>query len=692
MGVGWHVSVRVPCGGLSAVEAAFWNPQIGEHHRIRGEAPGILSILRGRADWVARVEATEGAAITDSNAPRSRRERRYDGSISDLDPDFEVDEYVEGPRKRRVWPWIVLVIFLLLIAIVVVGGVFAIQALKVKDDLQAAKGKISAVVPLMKKGDTAGVEALSKQVLKLTSDADKIVAGPLWDIASIVPGVGANVVAVSETTKATHILVRDALPLASSLLPLADPANFKVEGGGINLAPFRDAEPKLPQLSAIFDNAKTHIDRIDMKAIHPYIKSNISQIVDIVDTAAPTLSFAQENLPVLLSTLGADGPRNYALLFQNNAEIRATGGNPAAGAVLTVDNGKVTMRTDPAALAFVAAGPTGRFPQHLANPEEEKLFESDTWAYAQNYTRTPDFADTVHLETGLWASTVGGSFDGLITIDPSTLAHMLKVAGPVAIPGTNETVTAENAVKLLLFDTYEKVNGNGKLADLFFAQVSATVFSKVMGGGWDPLAMLTQLQDAVKEQRIYAWFADPKEQAIAVDLGIDGKVTTDNKTVTQTGIYLNDSSHSKLEYFLSTKMMVTCSAEKRTVTTTIEMHNSIPSADLNKYTLGARNARWGYPPTTMLLDVIGMALPGGELVNSTPAKGVRKDQERSGLYKGRQTKSMLIAVGKDETKSVSFTSTIPKDATSPLQVRFTPTVTDTPVTVDESCASMFPAS
>lgn len=641
---------------------------------------------------MARVEATEGAAITDSNAPRSRRERRYDGSISDLDPDFEVDEYVEGPRKRRVWPWIVLVIFLLLIAIVVVGGVFAIQALKVKDDLQAAKGKISAVVPLMKKGDTAGVEALSKQVLKLTSDADKIVAGPLWDIASIVPGVGANVVAVSETTKATHILVRDALPLASSLLPLADPANFKVEGGGINLAPFREAEPKLPQLSAIFDNAKTHIDRIDMKAIHPYIKSNISQIVDIVDTAAPTLSFAQENLPVLLSTLGADGPRNYALLFQNNAEIRATGGNPGAGAVLTVDNGKVTMRQDQAALNFVLLGPKGRFPQHLADPAEEKLFEGDTWSHSQNYTRTPDFADTAHLVGGLWNQTVGGKLDGVISIDPITLSYMLQVAGPVQVPDETTPVTADNAVKLLLSDTYERFGAKGDLADLYFAKVSAAVFSKVMSGGWDPLKMVEQLQKATREQRVYAWFADEKQQAMATQLGIDGKITTDNKTVTQTGIYLNDSSHSKLEYYLSSKIMVTCSAEKRTVTTTIELHNAVPRADLSHYTLGARNGRWGQPRTTMMLDVVGIALPGGKLVGSSPEKGARKDQERSGLYKGREAKSMLVNVPMGGSKKVSFTSTVPDDATKPLQVRYSPTVGETPVTIDGSCGTMFPAS
>lgn len=585
-----------------------------------------------------------------------------------------------------------LTIVLLLLAAAAVAGLFLIQALQVRDDLQAAKNRVSQVMPLIKDGDTAGVERLSAQVLKYTSSADETVNSPLWEFASAVPWVGANVTAVSETTRATHILVRDAMPLALELLPLADTDNFKVEGGGINLEPFRAAQPQLPALRAVFDEAKTHIDRIDLDAVHPLVRDNIGQLVDIVDEATPAIAFAEENLPLVLSVLGGDGPRSYALIFQNNAEIRATGGNPAAGAVLTVADGKVTMREDPAALAFVAAGPRGYFPQHLPQPEEEKLFEDDTWKYAQNYTRMPDFADTAHLMNGLWGKTVGGSFDGIISLDPAALAHMLEVTGPVTVPGESEKVTAENAVRLLLFDTYERLNGRGPEADLYFAKVSAAVFTKVMSGGWDPLEMIERLETAAEEQRIYAWFANAEEQAMATELGIDGRVATDNETVTQTGIYLNDSSHSKLEYFLSTKMSVTCSAEQRTMTTTIEMHNAVPRSDLNNYTLGARNTRWGHPRTTMFLDVIGMALPGGKLQAVSPEAGDRDGWDRRAVYKGRETTSLFITVPMGESRSVSFTSTIPEGATAPLEVRYSPTVTQTPVDIDATCASMFPAS
>jgi len=658
--------------------------------------------------WQYARAREQGPAINDSNTRSARRRARELGTVDDLDPTHELhldgldggdgddsgDDDTDGrKRPRRHWPWIVVLsLLLIIIALAAIAGIFFMQAMQVKDDLQDAKARVAKIVPLVKDGDLDGAKRVSEQVLSLTTSANKTVSSDLWNFASQVPWVGANVAAVSETTQATHILVRDAMPLTLELLPLADTDNFKVAGGGINLEPFRAAQPKLPALREVFDEAKSHVDRIDLDAVHPFVRDNIQQLVDIVDDSAPMIDFAEQNLPIVLSVLGGDGPRSYALLFQNLAETRATGGNPAAGAVLTVDNGKVTMREDSPALRFVSEGPKGWHEQSLTDQGSMALFERDTWARSQNYTRTPDFTDTAHLMTGLWGATVGGTPDGIISIDPVVLSYMLSVTGPVTVAGENQKITADNAVKLLLSDTYERFGGRGELADAYFAKVSSAVFSKVMGGGWDPLKMIEQLQKAADEQRVYAWFKNEKEQAMSAELGIDGRVTSDNKTTTQTGVYLNDSSHSKLEYYLKSTITVTCSAEKKTMTTSVSLHNTIPTGNLSTYTLGARNRSWGYPRTTMFLDVVGLALPGGKLTATSPGNGDRNGWDRSAVYKGREAKSLFITVAKGETKTVSFTSSIPDDALkSPLDVRYTPTVTQTPVTVDESCATMFPA-
>jgi hypothetical protein len=595
-------------------------------------------------------------------------------------------------RKRRRWPWIVFSILIVLLVLGGIGGVFLLQAMQVRDDLTQAKGKISQVVPLVKAGDTEAVKRTASDVLRLTSEADGIVSNPLWQFAAGVPFVGQNVTAVSETTKATHVLVRDAMPVALDLLGTLDVKNLKVEGGGINLQPFRDLQPKLPQIKAAFDEAKTHVDRIDRKAILPFVDKNIGQLVDIVDQATPAVETIEKYLPDILAVLGDGGERTYALLFQNNAESRATGGNPGAGAIMTVSDGRITMREDRDVLRYFIAGRTNAHQQKIEPAETSQLFESDTAKYSQNYTRLPNFPDTAKMFNGLWADSTDGHLDGVISLDPVVLSHMLKVAGPMQVPGEKQQITADNAVKLLLFDTYQRFGADGAASDAYFAKVSAAVFKHIMGGGWDPMQMFEQLRLSAKEQRINLWFAKESEQAMAADLGLDGTVAASNDKTTQLGVYINDASYSKLEYFLSTSMAVTCSAEKRTVTTSITLKSSVPETQLNGWTLTWRHAKLGIHRRTMAFDVTSMALPGGQLVATDPGKGDKQGWDRDGVVNGRQAKSLFVELKKGESRTVSFTSTVPDDAKQPLSVRYSPTVTETPVTIDASCTAMFPAA
>ncbi|WP_417554575.1 DUF4012 domain-containing protein [Microbacterium sp.] len=607
-----------------------------------------------------------------------------DGDGGDVDGDAP-------KKKRRRWPWIVFSILVVLLILAGIGGVFLLQAMQVRDDLTQAKGKISQVVPLVKAGDTAGVKQTASDVLKLTSQADDIVSNPLWQFAAGVPFVGQNVAAVSETTKATHVLVRDAMPVALDLLATIDVKNLKVEGGGINLQPFRDIQPKLPQIKAAFDEAKTHVDKIDRKAILPFVDQNIGQLVDIVDKATPAIETVEKYLPDILAVMGDGGERTYALLFQNNAESRATGGNPGAGAILTVKDGHIAMREDRDVLRYYLAGRiTGA--KAIEPAETRGLFESDTAKHSQNFTRMPNFPDTARMFDDVWTDVSGNRLDGVISLDPVVLSHMLKVAGPMQIPGEKQQITADNAVQLLLFDTYQRFGADGAASDAYFAKVSAAVFKHIMGGNWDPMNMFEQLQLSAKEQRINLWFAKDSEQAMASDLGLDGTVAATNEKTTQLGIYINDASYSKLEYFLSTSMAVTCSAEKRTVTTSITLKSSVPSTQLNGWTLNWRHAKLGIDRRTMAFDVISMALPGGQLVATDPGNGDKKGWDRDGAINGRQAKSLFIEVKKGETRTVSFTSTVPDDAKQPLSVRYSPTVTDTPVTIDASCTGMFPVA
>ncbi|WP_396644928.1 DUF4012 domain-containing protein [Microbacterium sp.] len=563
---------------------------------------------------------------------------------------------------------------------------FGHQAGLVRTDLLGAQSKLSFVPQIVANRDINGLNQVAGEVLDLTRRADAGTTGPLWDLASAVPLVKENTEAVRQLTGMTLDLTQRALPPTVSLLSASDFSSLAVEGGGINLEPFRQAEGALPEITSAFTDAKVVTDGIDRDGLLPLVTEPLDEIATIVDQAAPSLALVQKYLPSLLAAAGGDGPRTYLVVFQNNAEIRATGGNPAASSVMVVDNGRIQLKEQSDSMAFYAAGQAGRSALDL--PESTLALYPDTFTrYSQDFTFTPDFPTTARLFESLWNRTDGSRFDGVMSIDPVVLSHMLEVLGPVDLP-SGEQITAENAVQLLLSDAYQRfgdAGDNGRSSDVYFAQVSSTVFSRLASGQWNPIAMFDQLTRSAQEQRINLWFADQQAQALVTEVGLDGGLRADNAVSTQLGIYLNDFSIGKLEYHLSTEIFATCNAADRTVNVSMTMHNGITDDITNAYTLGFRNSSYGLPPRTMMLNTLFFAPPGATITAMDPADGDIPSLARSGSENGNTGESRLVTLGQGESRTVSYSVQLPGGPLGSLDLRHTPTAGDTPVTIDPSC-------
>ena len=206
-------------------------------------------------------------------------------------------------------------------------------------------------------------------------------------------------------------------------------------------------------------------------------------------------------LPTALQMLGDTEPRTYFVIFQNNAEIRATGGNPAASVLLHVEEAVSHWPDRPARRLRIQRA---RRPAVCRVPAETlALYLEDFPLYSQNYTRTPNFPTSAGLFQAILGAT-GQPVDGVISLDPVALSHMLAVAGPVTVDGIE--LNADNVVKVLLNETYLRFPADQAPADAFFAAASASVFGKLVAGSWDPLLMLDAIRTSIAEQRVYGWF------------------------------------------------------------------------------------------------------------------------------------------------------------------------------------------
>jgi hypothetical protein len=617
--------------------------------------------------------------MTAAHADQTRRRRRQEST----EP---VSSSGRGRVAGAIVGWTLGALGFAACAVGVVALAFMQQAGVVRTDLLGAQTKLSFVPQIVANRDINGLNQVSGEVLQMTERADAGSSGPLWDLASSIPFVKDNTEAVQELTAMTRELTGRALPPTVALLSASDFSSLAVEGGGINLEPFRQAEGALPEITSAFTDAKVVTDGIDRTNLLPIVTEPLDQVAQIVDQAAPSLTLVQKYLPSLLAAAGGDGPKTYLVVFQNNAEIRATGGNPAASSVMVVDNGRIELKEQSDSMAFYAAGQAGRSVLDL--PESTLALYPDTFTrYSQDYTFTPDFPTTARLFESLWDRTDGSQFDGVMSIDPVVLAHMLEVLGPVDLP-SGEQITSENAVKLLLSDAYQRfgdAGDNGRSSDEFFATVSSTVFSRLAGGQWNPIAMFDQLTRSAQEQRINLWFTDEQAQALVTEVGLDGGLRSDNAASTQLGIYLNDFSIGKLEYHLTTEVSATCNVADRTVNVSMNMHNGITDDITNAYTLGFRNSDYGLPKTTMMLNTLFFAPPGATITAMDPADGDIPSLSRSGVESNNTGESRMVTLGQNENRTVSYTVQLPAGPLGPLDLRHTPTANDTSVSIDASC-------
>ena len=559
-----------------------------------------------------------------------------------------------------------------------------------EDVRRGGPGLRQQVADAVREGEIGGAERGGPGDLRRRPGVIDEVVVPGEHEAAQVPFVGQNVDAVQRVTRAVDLLVERALPPGLVFMANADFSKITVDGGGINLEPFRQVQGSVPQIAAAFAEAKEIVQPINTGALLPEVGDPLAEVLGVINQAAPAMALADKYLPTLLNIAGSGGTKTYLLIFQNNAESRATGGNPASSMVVTMTDGKLGYVDQAVVEDFIRAGVSEMTHADLP-PETTGLYLPTLARHSQDFNFTPDFPTTAQLFQSVWGTSTGTAMDGVISIDPVVLSHMLAVAGPVTLE-TGDKLTSENAVQLLLSETYKRFPQDGAASDAFFSDTAKRVFEHLTTSSWDPLKMLDALKASADEQRVYLAFDDPAAQALAAEIGVDGALAPDTTSQTQLGIYLNDSAVSKLEYYLKSAVSASCDASARTITVTMTLRNDVTPDVSGAYTLGRRNGSFGLPLNTMMLDVLYFAPPGGEIVRTAPEVGEVGQWERAGVEKGNAAVSKTVFVDAGETETVSYTVALPQGALGPLNLRYTPTANATPVTIDSSCNQLFPAS
>ncbi len=160
-----------------------------------------------------------------------------------------------------------------------------------------------------------------------------------------------------------------------------------------------------------------------------------AQTTELLINGKPML----EKAPYLL---GMDSPRVYLMLFQNDKELRPTGGFMTAYAIMKVDKAKFEPISSNDIYNLDA-----QYKPSIKAPEPLIKYIKGPYILSQNLRLrdmnwSPDFAMSMQMFTDSIKEVGVKNIDGIIGVDTQLLTNLLNVIGPIGVPGFGNFSTA----------------------------------------------------------------------------------------------------------------------------------------------------------------------------------------------------------------------------------------------------------
>ena len=291
----------------------------------------------------------------------------------------------------------------------------------------------------------------------------------------------------------------------------------------------------LEKMEPLLTDAANELKAVDVHSLPSDQQASVQLVVDNTPTMAEAVSTFLKFNHSLRQLIGGDGPMRYLVLFQNNAEMRPTGGFIGSYADITIDGGKITEVNIPGGGSYDLEGALSLFENA---PAPLQLLRA-RWEF-QDANWYPDFPTSAQNLLNFYAHAGGPTVDGVIAINASFFADLLKILGPVDMPGYGQTITSDNflnTTQKIVEQDYDKTTNKPKQ---FIADLAPTVLSRVQSAdAGDFVSLLERLSEGLAERDIQLYFEDQSLMNSVSQLGWTGAIaqtTGDSLMVVNTNL------------------------------------------------------------------------------------------------------------------------------------------------------------
>ncbi|HYT24871.1 MAG TPA: DUF4012 domain-containing protein, partial [Actinomycetota bacterium] len=474
--------------------------------------------------------------------------------------------------------------------------------------------------------------------------ADAATARTPVRVARRLPVLSSPVADLGHLLAAGHLLVRTADRAVTVEAQVTGGKGTLFRDGRIDLA---TAAGAISAASGILDDlgrARDELRRVRGGRLAPGAAGARDSTLREVDKLDGQVRPLVALLGALPPAVGAEGPRTYLVVVMNSAELKAMGGAPLAIALVRLEQGRVSV---------LRRGEVSE--QRLNLGVRWPYVPGDPWHPPGSTSRftssglSPDFPTSGEEVLRAYQAITGIRANGLIALDPSALASLLRVTGPVSSPGYG-TVKAGSVVRLLLADSYQRFPSKD-LRHAVNAALMDAVLRRVLAGG-KLLGQVRALGEAAKGRHLQLYFRDAGLQRTALAHRLAGALSAAPDDYL--AVYTQNGNASKVDYYQrrSVEQVVRLSPDgSARVTRRIRVANATPPAG------PADRSKTGYL-TGWARPVIIAYVPGRATGVSARVDG-RLAHPASFRELGRQAVRFLTSMPPGSTSTVTVEYRLP---------------------------------
>lgn len=432
------------------------------------------------------------------------------------------------------------------LVVLIIGGYFALvrPAMKIKASGMEVVASGKKVKAALKENDIDLVEKELKTTQALYDSFQKDASSVYW--MGYIPLAGLYVQDFHNGVEAGKSLINAAQKSVIAIKPHADLIGLK-KGEDTNFVN-KSAEERLQTAVLTLDSIVNDVDTIAkdvdvardrIAKINPnrypksiqgrQIRQTIADGKDQFEGVAALFVDAKPFIKSLPDMLGAKEKKTYLFLFQNDTELRATGGFLTAYALFDVDQGKFTVKSSEDIYTLDAS-----IAKHPVAPEPILKYHKNVKSFViRDSNLSPDFPTSVGLFEELYrTSSQATTYDGIIAVDTQVLIHALDILGDTQARGLNFSSRIDprcdcpQVIYTLLDEidrpvAYLKADRKGILGDLLL-----TLMQKAMGFSpsryWGKLSQV--MMKDMSEKHIQIYMTDPKLQKAVEAMNFAGEI------------------------------------------------------------------------------------------------------------------------------------------------------------------------